>query len=126
MHPYFDRLPQNERWLFAELKRSGDGPVLTFRAELDKQTHGALAYRLEYHFRELELDRRFKEGSATILVELEAILDEHLNNLDAIQMAAHYDGLARRSLRLHGNRLETAALFAAAENEEYCSGGFRN
>jgi len=41
-------------------------------------------------------------------------------------MADHFTHLANRSLRWHGNVIETAAYFAAAENEEYCAGGFRN
>ncbi|WP_147270283.1 MULTISPECIES: HNH endonuclease [Rhodopseudomonas] len=126
LHPYFDRLPQDIRWLFAELKSLGNGPVLTYRVELDESQHGAIAHRLSYHFYELQLGRRFKEASATILVELEAILDEHLGQFDAAQMAAHYNDLGLRSLRLHGNRLETAAYFAAAENADYCSGNYRN
>jgi hypothetical protein len=100
--------------------------VLTYRVELDPYEHGTVAHRLKYHFRELELDRRFKEASATVLVELEAILDELLGQFDADQMAVHFKGLARRHLRLHGNKLEMAAYFAAAGNEDYCSGCFRN
>lgn len=126
LHPYFDRLPQDIRWLFANLKRVAAGPVLTYRVELDAAQHGNIAHKLHYHFHELQLDRRFKEASATILVELEAILGEHLGRLDAAQMAAHYNDLGLRALRLHGNRLETAAYFAAAENADYCSGNYRN
>jgi hypothetical protein len=125
IHPYFDELPDDERWLFADLRRSSNGPVLMYRVELDRE-HGALAHRLDYHFRELKLDRRFKEASATMLVELEAEIEEHLGNFDESEMAAHFAHLANRSLRLHGNVIETAAYFAAAENGEYCAGGFRS
>lgn len=126
LHPYFDRLPPSTQWLFADIKYSGNGPVLTYRVGLDPNVHGAVAHRLKYHFRELELDRRFKEASATVLVELEAILDEHLTQFNADQMAAHFKTLGRRHLRLHGNRLEMAAYFAAAGNADYCAGSFRN
>jgi hypothetical protein len=126
LHPYFDQLPQRTQWLFADIKRSGKGPVLIYRVELDPDEHGNVAHRLKYHFRELELDRRFKEASATVLVELEAILDEHLGQFDADQIAALFKGLGRRHLRLHGNKLEMAAYLAAAANEDYCSGLFRN
>jgi 5-methylcytosine-specific restriction endonuclease McrA len=126
LHPYFDQLPQTAQWLFAEIKRSGNGPVLIYRVELDPNGYGAVAHRLKYHFRELELDRRFKEASSTVLVELEAILDEHLGQFDADQIAAHYEDLGRRHLRLHGNKLEMAAYFAAAANKDYCAGCFRN
>jgi hypothetical protein len=96
---------------------------LTYRIELDAAVHGPLADRLAYHFRELELDCHFKERSATMLVELEAEIDEYL---DEDQMAHHFAELAAWSLRLHGNTIETAAYFAASENEDYCSGGFRS
>jgi hypothetical protein len=41
-------------------------------------------------------------------------------------MADHFADLAARSLRLHGNTIETAAYFAGSENEDYCSGHFRS
>ena len=126
VHPYFDMLPDDVQWLFADLKRSSDGPVLTYRVDLDATVHGPLADRLAYQFRQLELDRRFKERSATMLVELEAEIDEHLAAFDKDQMANHFAELADRSLRLHGNTIETAAYLAASENEEYCAGGFRS
>jgi hypothetical protein len=124
LHPYFDVLP-NVRWLFATLAVASGGPVLSFRVELADQ-YGALARRLDYHFRELKLDRRFKTRAATVLVELEGEISDHLGILDADQMAQHFRELGLTSFNRHGNTLETAAYFAAAESDEYCSGGYRN
>jgi hypothetical protein len=124
LHPYFDVLP-NVRWLFATLAVESGGPVLSYRVELDDQ-YGPLARRLDYHFHELELDRRFRTLAATVLVELEAEISEHLGVLDAQDMAEHFRDLGQTSFVRHGNSLETAAYFAAAESYEYCSGGYRN
>lgn len=124
LHPYFDALP-NARWLFATLTLEAGGPVLSYRVDLDPQ-HGALANRLGYHFRALELDRRFKRMAASVLVELEGEITEHLGVLDAAQMAAHFRGLGCTNFLRHGNTLETAAYFAAAESDAYCSGSYRN
>src|SRR5579871_3699900 len=93
IHPYFDELPDDERWLFAELKRSSDGPVLIYRVDLDRAKYGTLARRLGYHFRELKLSQRFKIASATVLVELEAAIDERLGRFNKDQMAAHFTDL---------------------------------
>jgi hypothetical protein len=124
LHPYFDVLP-NVRWLFATLSVTSGGPVLNYRVELAQQ-YGVLARRLDYHFRELELDRRFKTMAATVLVELESEISDHLGVLDADQMSRHFHELGSTNFNRHGNTLETAAYFAAAESEEYCSGGYRN
>lgn len=124
LHPYFDVLP-NVRWLFASLAIASGGPILKFNVSLDDQ-YGALARRLKYHFHELELDRRFKTLAATVLVELEAEIAEHLGVLNASGMAEHFRELGNRSFSRHGNSLETAAYFAASESEEYCSGSYKN
>jgi hypothetical protein len=81
---------------------------------------------LDYHFRELELDRRFKNMAASVLVALEGEIAEHLGLLDAAQMAAHFRELGQTNFARHGNTRETAAYFAAAESQEYCSGNYRN
>jgi hypothetical protein len=99
--------------------------VLNYRVELDGQ-YGALAMRLNYHFRELELDRRFRALAATVLVELEAEISEHLGVLDAPGIAEHFRGLGQTSFGRYGNSLETAAYFAASESLEYCSGSYQN
>ena len=125
LHPYFDVLP-DVRWLFADLKVAAGGPVLRYRVELDYNQHGALARRLTFHFHELELDRRFRERAATVLVELEAEISQHLATLGAEQMAKHFLALGVREFECHGNTLETAAYFAAAESHQYCAGGYQN
>jgi len=61
-----------------------------------------------------------------MLVELEAAVEDHLGDFDQYEMADHFTHLANRSFRWHGNVIEAAVYFAAAENEEYCAGGFRN
>lgn len=124
LHPYFDQLPSQVRWLFAEVTQSANGPLLQYWAALDPQTYGSLANRLDYHFRELQLDHRFQARAATILAELEAEITEHLGTLDAAQMAAHFYDLGVKEFIRHGNTLDGAAYFAAAASEAYCSGGY--
>jgi hypothetical protein len=124
LHPYFDALP-NTRWLFATLSMESGGPVLTYRVALGAE-HGALATRLGYHFRQLELDRRFRTMAATVLVELEAEISDHLGVLNAAETAQHFRELGELSFRRHGNSLETAAYFAASESNEYCSGSYKS
>lgn len=126
LHPYFDQLPANVRWLFADITESANGPILNFRVQLDPQTYGALASRLDYHFRELRLDQRFRRLAATILAELEAEITEHLATLGAAQMAAHFFDLGAKKFARHGNTMDCAAYFAAAASPAYCSGGYRN
>ncbi len=124
LHPYFDVLP-NVRWLFATLNVESGGPVLSYRVALGAE-HGALAARLSYHFQRLQLDRRFRTMAATMLVELEAEISEHLGVLNAQEMSEHFGALGQTSFQRHGNVLETAAYFAASESAQYCSGSYRN
>lgn len=126
MHPYFDVLPNDVRWLFADLTIEDGGPVLSFRVELDPDQYGALASRLNFHFNGLQLDRRFKAMAATVLVELEAEISQHLVTLGPAQMSLHFRDLANRTFERHGNSLESAAYFAAADSPEYCEGAYLN
>lgn len=125
LHPYFDLLP-NIRWLFADMVREAEGPVLTYRIELDTATYGSLARRLKYHFEKLELSRRFSERSANVLVEIESELVEKLELLGAEGVSAHLESEAHRYFRNHGNCLEAAGYMAAASNQEFCSGHMRS
>jgi len=126
LHPYFDELPNSIRWLQAELAVKRGGPVLTYKVELYGNKYSILADRLQYHFRELHLERRFRRQAASILNEIEAEVTQRAHELDARQLAAHLqdrgDQLASRSL----NSLETAAYYAAASSPAYCAGSFRN
>lgn len=124
IHPYYDELP-SERWLFAKMTIEDGGPVLNFSVQLDAQ-HGALGARLEYHFERLELPRRIREQAARILAEMESDIEDYLDQLGADGMKQHYCDAGIRSFQRHGNSIETAAYFAAAENDDYCSGSYRN
>jgi hypothetical protein len=124
LHPYFDKLP-NVQWLFANLVIEAGGPVLHHFVDLDA-AHGVLRDRLKYHFKTLNLSERMKVQSARILVELEAKIEERLEALGVEGVKQHFQDEGERSLRRHGNTIETAAYFAAAENDEYCSGSYRN
>ncbi|MEZ0018229.1 HNH endonuclease [Sinorhizobium fredii] len=124
IHPYYDRLP-NERWLFAGLAIEENGPVLHYRVQLDPR-HGALSQRLSFHFRELTLSERMRVHAATILREMEADINDFLEQLGPEGIKAHFLDSGGKSFARHGNTLEAAAYFAAAENDDYCSGRFRN
>lgn len=125
LHPYYDRLP-NIRWLFADLGVEAGGPVLRYRVALDPGVHGDLAGRLAYHFRKLELDRRFQERSAKVLIEIEADLTDLVETLGAVGMQEHFSSEAARHFSRHGNSLESAAYLAASLNADFCAGEFRS
>ncbi len=88
--------------------------------------HLNLARRLGYHFRTLKLDCRMRTLSSKILVELEADIEDHLGQLGPKGMKVHCESEATRRFKRHGNTLEAAAYRAAAENELFCNGGYRN
>lgn len=125
LHPYFDVLPAI-RWLFADLVFEAGGPVLRYRVELDIAVHGNLAGRLGYHFSTLELDRRFQERASRLLVEIESDLADKFALLGSAGMAAHFNGESDRHFARHGNSLEAAGYRAAAENDAFCAGQFKN
>lgn len=126
LHPYFDHLPENERWLFADLTIQHGGPVLSYRVALDAGEHGDLAWRLDYHFRELKLQSRFRRQAAAVLLELEAEVSQNEHELNGAQISAHLIDRALQFAERNLNSLETAAYFAASSSDEYCAGEFRS
>lgn len=126
IHPYFDKLPLDVQWLFADLDVIEGGPVLSFWVDLDEATYGSLARRLSYHFATLKLASRFKELSASVLAVLQDAISQHLTRLGPVGMADHFRSEGDRFLRIHGNCLEAAAHHAAASSKAYCQGAFVN
>ena len=126
LHPYFDELPNDVRWLFADLTIVSGGPVITYRVELDAAIYGLVAHRLSYHFRELRLENRFRREAAAILNELEAEVTQRQHELSAQQIAEHLADKAELLSARIPNSLEAAAYFAAADSPAYCAGQFRN
>lgn len=126
LHPYFDRLPTNVRWLFADIEFEANGPMLAYRVQLNAAHHPVLSSRLEYHFRELELGWRFRREAASILNELELEVTQRNHELNAGQMSEHFADRAEQLASRNPNSLETAAYYAAAASPQYCSGNFRN
>jgi hypothetical protein len=124
LHPYFDQ-PPDVRWLFAELVYLNGGPVLQFRIELSDD-YGPIAARLHYHFGTLELDRRFKERSTRVLVEIEDHMTNSFPSLGAAGMKQFFLDESERYFRVHRNCLEAAAYLAAAQNDAFCAGNFKN
>lgn len=125
LHPYFDRLPA-EPWLFANLARKANGPVLNYHVHLDEALHGNVAPRLEYHFATLQLDRRMRVRSAKVLVELQSDLEEYLADLGVDGLKAHFASEAAKHYDRHGNTLEAAAYRAASVNDAFCAGEYKN
>ncbi len=124
LHPYFDNLPM-ERWLFADLTIEEGGPVLEYHVRLDSG-HGAISERLGHHFEKLKLSHRMKVQSAQILVEIQATIEEFLGEMGPDGLKEHFQSAGEKIFRTHGNTMEMAAYFAAAENENYCSGAYRS
>jgi len=85
-----------------------------------------LAWRLDYHFRELKLRSRFRRQAAAVLVELEAEVSQKEHELNGAQISAHLMDRALQFADRSLNSLETAAYFAASASEEYCAGEFRS
>jgi hypothetical protein len=126
LHPYFDKLPTDVRWLFAELAIQNGGPTLIYHVDLDHDQYGSLAGKLQYHFRELQLERRFRRQAASVLSELEAEVTQRTHELDAEQIAAHLLDRAHQFAEINLNSLETATYHAAAASHDYCQGQFRS
>lgn len=125
IHPYFDKLP-DIRWLFSDIYLADNGPMARFWVNLDIDIYGNLARRLRYHFDELELSRRFSDHAATILKEMEDVLDQYLATRGPAVVAAHFGDEGERLFRVHGNCIEAAVFQAASLNYNYCAGGYRN
>lgn len=125
LHPYFDVLPAIH-WLNASIELVADGPAIRYSVELDVDIYGSIANRLQYQFMQLQLSERFAVSAAAILSEIEDILLRHLQNASPAEVAEYFRSEGERYYSVYGNCLEAAAFLAAASNEEYCSGSYRN
>jgi hypothetical protein len=66
------------------------------------------------------------ERASTILVEMEADIDDYLEHLGSDGLKRHFADAGQRAFDRHGNTIESAAYFAAAANDDYCSGAYKN
>jgi hypothetical protein len=126
LNPYFDHLPDDIRWLEAELVLIENGPTVRYGVRLNNGEFGNIAERLRFHFAKLQLGDRFRKRAAQVLREMEQTIDEHLGALGSNGIAEHFRDEGNRISLTRPNSIETAAYFAASENLEYCRGAYRS
>lgn len=121
LHPYYDDLT-TEQWLFARVLQTSpvsiefyvNSPVAW--NQLDKD-------RVQEHFNNYKLSRRFSVEASNILANLNYKFIQYFSNSTDIKNELEREYKILKDLHL--NSWETAMYQALYQNEWYCDGGFR-
>lgn len=125
LHPYYDKGHYiNEQWLFAEVEECSPASI-KFYVNAPAHWQDNDRVRIETHFTDFKLATRFRVQAATELPVLKGELEYDYNTSQAngVQQALLRKFYAASAQ--HINWWKSAMYKALAQNEWYCSGGFR-
>lgn len=123
LHPYFDRLPTNEQWLWA---RVVDQPTvaLQFFVEPPVTWDGIFRNRVANHFHVLGLKRLYASNAAQELSNIRHSLRMVLGVSGASGVQAHLLEQWRSRNTAQVNSWQTAMYAAMYHDQWFCQGGF--
>ncbi len=123
LHPYFHRLG-SERWLDADIEYLHAGPVLVYRITAPESWSSDLASCVETHASRLDLFLLYSELGGVEMAEIRHRLNRLLSQSGSETVKAHL--IAEAESRQHSNpsSWKTAAYFAMAASNRFCSGDF--
>jgi hypothetical protein len=126
LHAYLDLVPDNVRFLFAEVDVEGDAPVFSYRVDPPSQL-GNLRDRVRSHFDKLDLASLYAVEAAheygARREELSRIHEDASGN--TAPLCAYLQSAARSVQAYWGsNNWQYAALDAMASSFEFCRGPF--
>ncbi|MFC9755136.1 hypothetical protein [Streptomyces sp. NPDC056921] len=138
LHPYFDSI-DDDRWLRARLiTRSADGRAyrakpldtpadweIEFYVDPPSAWSAQLAMRVQYHFDTFGLSRLYEDQAADDLPGIELSIEEAFQAGGAQDVRVHLEGQARSRARHYKNSWMLALYEALADDQWFCSGGFR-
>ncbi|BDE42650.1 HNH endonuclease [Streptomyces lividans] len=138
LHPYFDDV-DDDRWLRARLiTRSADGQafeakpldspanwLIEFYVDPPESWDTGHAERVRQHFKTFKLADLYEDQAADDLPGIEGSIEEAFQAGGAPDVRAHLLGLARTRARQYKNSWMAALYEALADNDWFCSGGFR-
>jgi hypothetical protein len=128
VHAYFDALPTEEQFLFADVKVDGPGISLDYWVEPPHSMARGLRKRLESHFARLRLREYYMmEGVGEFSdkrYQLEKMLD---SGAGSSEVSAYLRSEAQTVAASQGpNHWRAVALSTLAESKDICSGAFRD
>jgi len=123
LHPYYDEV-EDDRWLYAEVVEEIP-TALTYYVLAPTDWTAIKSARVSNHFYLFELGTLYASNAASELVEMRLSLERLYTNAGAAAVQDHLREQATSCSRAHINSWRTAMFDALADNEWFCSGGFR-
>jgi len=124
LHPYFD---QNqfifEQWLFADVMQTVPATIRFF-VDPPKHWDGTSKARVQSHFAEFNLAKRYSIEASNQLACLKSSLAERRDILGSEGIRHHLEIEARSFAFHHLNSWQVAMFQALAASDWYCGGGF--
>jgi hypothetical protein len=126
LHVYFDEIPRDERFLFAEASVEHRTVVVSFRVEPPASIAAPLNARITTHFERLDLATYYINDGVREISErqsrLKAMLADGLGPADIREYLTQEAGSVARATGV--NYWKYAVLIALADNPEVCAGEF--
>ena len=124
LHPYYDDVT-NEQWLFAEVIEESP-PAAKFFVNAPADWGNVTKDRIQYHFEKLELDDLYRSQAGVELSNIRELLINLFDKGGKTLVSDFLNDSASSRLENHVNSWQTALYRALAENDWFCSGGFRD
>ena len=124
IHPYYDHLLFNEQWLFATVNETKPASLTFYTTPPVHWEHNSIS-RINSHFRDFELARRFSVQVADEISILRHELDYdfEISQENGVKRALEKKHSA--CARVYKNWWKTAMYQALASSDWYCEGGFK-
>jgi len=129
LHPYFDHDHFiDEQWLYAEVKQTSPVVIRFFVQPPNKWDNTSQA-RVENHFKEFDLSRRYSIQAADETISICSLLTISYAGIDNSLAKQFIKEELKTHAKVHAeqhiNSWKTAMFQALADSEWYCKAGFR-
>jgi hypothetical protein len=123
LHPYFDNIEVQERWLHAVVEEM-DPPSLRFLVKPLQIWSPELAARAKNHFEVFGLDKLYSAHAAQDLVQMRHQLKNIFGRGGGPEVRDHLNEIAASRLAARVNSWQSAMYEALRTNAWFCDGGF--
>lgn len=123
LNAYYDNV-SNIRWLYASIVE-GSPPAANYYVSTPDELNGTIASRIMNHFDKLSLAKLYASQAGRQLQNMKSALNEIFEADGVNAVRQDLDRRARSYADIDLNSWEGALFEAAAANDWYCNGGFR-
>lgn len=124
LHPYYDNVA-NEQWLYAEIIQTTPASIRFF-VNAPADWDDILKARVQHHFETLKLGALYVSQAASTLADIRGQLGSLFDRVGIVAVREHLNESELSRRENHINSWQTAMYQALANDDWFCSGGFRN